>query len=263
MTDRLKKLLKRTASALVLGALALVAVVEGGIAYVVMLTFVAALVLHEWRTVARAPSLAVVAGIILAVAASTWLIGEDEDGVAFALALASLALAAAGARLAARSLLWSLAGAAYVLAPALSLAFLRETGFWPVIWLFAVVWAADIGGWLFGSTLRGPRLWPSVSPNKHWSGLVGGLVLSGIVAVALALAAGSALPPVAAGLAGVFVSLAAQMGDLGESAWKRHFNVKDSGAIIPGHGGVMDRIDSLIAASVAMAISVELTGTTI
>lgn len=123
-----------------------------------------------------------------------------------------------------------------------------------LIWLFALIWTADIAAYFAGRAIGGPKLWPAVSPNKTWSGAVGGIV-GGLVAGAAALAAaGLALRPVHV-LVMLALVIAAQLGDLLESAIKRHFGVKDSSQLIPGHGGLMDRCDSLVAAAaVALAI---------
>jgi phosphatidate cytidylyltransferase len=125
-------------------------------------------------------------------------------------------------------------------------------GFAALIFVLLIVWATDIGGYFAGRGIGGPKLWPKVSPNKTWSGAVGGFV--GSLAVAGGFAAsglGKALPLLA--LAGV-LSVASQLGDLFESAVKRRFGVKDSSHLIPGHGGLLDRLDGLVAALVLAVI---------
>ncbi|MFL1460838.1 phosphatidate cytidylyltransferase [Roseococcus sp. DSY-14] len=123
-----------------------------------------------------------------------------------------------------------------------------------VIFLFLVVWASDISAYLAGRALGGPKLWPAVSPNKTWSGALGGLL--GCMAVGLLAAAwlepGTAGPRAAlvAALLGVFT----QGGDLLESWIKRRFGVKDSSGLIPGHGGLLDRLDGVLAAAPAAAL---------
>jgi len=128
-----------------------------------------------------------------------------------------------------------------------------------VIWLLVLVWATDVGAFVGGRTLGGPRLAPRLSPNKTWSGLLAGmaaaaLVSAGVVAVfpELRTQPGLAGHPAAA-LAGAALAVVAQGGDLLESAWKRHFRVKDSGVIIPGHGGILDRVDGVLAVAIAVA----------
>jgi phosphatidate cytidylyltransferase len=133
-------------------------------------------------------------------------------------------------------------------------------GFVALLFVLAVVWATDIGGYFAGRGIGGPKLWPTVSPKKTWAGAIGGFTASLAVALlvaifdphrgdpALALRTGPLLA-----LAAV-LSIAAQFGDLFESAVKRRFGVKDSSHLIPGHGGLMDRLDGFIAAIVLAAI---------
>jgi phosphatidate cytidylyltransferase len=113
-----------------------------------------------------------------------------------------------------------------------------------VLFVMAVVWAGDIGAYLFGRLVGGPRLAPRISPGKTWSGAIGGT----LAAILAGAAAGYEHPLRAAALA-LPLSLVAQAGDLLESAIKRHFGAKDSGWIIPGHGGLLDRLDGVLAAS--------------
>lgn len=123
-----------------------------------------------------------------------------------------------------------------------------------LIWLFAQIWATDIAAYFTGRAVGGPKLWPAVSPNKTWSGAIGGTI-GGLVAGAVTLLiAGLSLRPIHI-IVMLAVVIAAQLGDLMESAIKRRFGVKDSSQLIPGHGGLMDRCDSLIAAA-AMALAI-------
>ena len=128
-------------------------------------------------------------------------------------------------------------------------AFGRET----ILWIVACVWATDIGAYFIGSYAGGARLAPSISPSKTWSGLVGGASATAVVSALCGLAVGAG-ETVTLALAGVGIALVAQAGDLLESAQKRRAGVKDSGRLIPGHGGILDRIDGLIAALVFIAL---------
>jgi phosphatidate cytidylyltransferase len=119
--------------------------------------------------------------------------------------------------------------------------------------LFAATWAADIGAFAVGSALKGPKLWPRFSPNKTWSGFIGGLVAASAASTLMAVLSVFELNVVAAALIGLAVGLATMAGDLWESAIKRRFGVKDSGDLIPGHGGLLDRVDGLMFAVVVMA----------
>ncbi len=145
------------------------------------------------------------------------------------------------------------AGAPYVGAASASLLWLRAdpaAGRHAVLFLLLVVWASDIGAYLAGRAIGGPRLAPMISPGKTWSGALGGLLAACLAALAVNRlhAAGSAV------LAGAALGIAAQFGDLLESAVKRGFRVKDSGATIPGHGGLFDRLDGLLTAAPAAAL---------
>jgi phosphatidate cytidylyltransferase len=129
-----------------------------------------------------------------------------------------------------------------------------EQGLALVLAFFAVVWATDIGAYLVGRSVGGPKLAPAISPNKTWSGAIGGFVCGIIAGYAVARAMDVSYGPVELVAMGALISVVSQIGDLIESWWKRHFGVKDSGSLIPGHGGILDRIDGVLLASpVAMA----------
>ena len=117
-----------------------------------------------------------------------------------------------------------------------------------LLWYVLVVWGVDIGGYLVGSTLKGPKLAPSISPNKTWSGLIGGMALSALVSVVYTEVVHFDYSGVMAVVAAV-VALVAQIGDLIESKIKRFLGIKDSSNLIPGHGGVFDRVDGLLFAA--------------
>lgn len=122
------------------------------------------------------------------------------------------------------------------------------------LWVLALVWATDIGAYFTGRAIGGPKLWPAVSPNKTWAGLVGGVVAASLFAAAMHALAGL---PLRLTLATPMLAVLAQGGDLYESALKRRAGVKDSGHLLPGHGGVMDRLDGLVpVAPVAAALVV-------
>ena len=127
------------------------------------------------------------------------------------------------------------------------LAFMRgQIGLAPVLWIILVVIAADVGGYFAGRMVGGPKLWPAVSPNKTWSGILGGWALALVVGLIFWIGGWAALAyivPLSLG-----VAMASQAGDLFESAFKRHFGVKDASNLIPGHGGFLDRLDALMGA---------------
>ncbi|MGZ5907644.1 MAG: phosphatidate cytidylyltransferase [Reyranella sp.] len=143
---------------------------------------------------------------------------------------------------------------AYVVLPAIALLYVSDVGgYISVFWVLAVVWATDIGAYAFGRLIGGPKLAPRISPNKTWSGALGGLLCAVLASGGLFWA--FVAPPDAPVLAiAGFMSIMSQAGDLFESALKRRYQVKDSGALIPGHGGVMDRFDGLWAATPVAAL---------
>jgi phosphatidate cytidylyltransferase len=122
-----------------------------------------------------------------------------------------------------------------------------------ILFLLLTVWANDIGAFVVGRGLGGPRLAPSISPAKTWAGFWGGITAAGLVGGLVALVAG-AQAPLAAVVLGAVLAVVGQGGDLFESAIKRRYKVKDSGQLIPGHGGLLDRIDGLVAAAPVLAL---------
>ncbi|URD61645.1 phosphatidate cytidylyltransferase [Sphingomonas sp. KRR8] len=156
---------------------------------------------------------------------------------------------------------WHLAGFAYALLPALALLWVRERagvpagakGFELVLWAFIVTWSADIGAYFTGRTFGGLKLAPSISPNKTISGLVGGLIAATLLGGIWAQSTHLSWPWLV--LAPLF-ALASAGGDLFESWLKRKAGVKDSGSLIPGHGGVLDRLDGLIPVATLTGLAV-------
>ena len=151
---------------------------------------------------------------------------------------------------------WMALGVLWVALPCISLLWLARQeagGRATLLWLLGVVWATDIGAYAVGRSLGGPRLAPRWSPRKTWTGFVGGTVCAalagGVTALTLGVASTAPLILVSAGLA-----IVAQFGDLAESLAKRRFGVKDSSGLIPGHGGLLDRVDGLLAAIPAVAL---------
>ncbi|MGQ3070377.1 MAG: phosphatidate cytidylyltransferase [Ferrovibrionaceae bacterium] len=153
-----------------------------------------------------------------------------------------------------RAPFWALLAPLYVGVPAVALIWLsqQENGLAWILWLIGVVVATDIGGYAAGRTIGGPKLSPRISPKKTWAGLLGGVVGAGIVgllcASALDIGAGSLM------LLSAALAVWEQIGDLFESSIKRRFGVKDSGSIIPGHGGVLDRADGLLFVAPVVAL---------
>ncbi len=150
---------------------------------------------------------------------------------------------------------WRAIGPAYIGLPLLALFFLRfdpDLGFVATVWLLFVVWATDTFAYMVGRFFGGPKLSPRFSPNKTWSGLAGGTIGAVIVAVFIAYAA--SLPNIwILAILAAMLAIVSQIGDLFESAAKRHFGVKDTSNLIPGHGGMLDRMDGLMFAAVFCA----------
>ncbi len=154
--------------------------------------------------------------------------------------------------------LWMASGAFYIGIPCVSLIWIRndwDNGLLAVIWLLVLVWSADSGAYAAGRLIGGPKMAPRISPNKTWAGLGGCVVAAAIAGVGVAQFAGlDGYMKIEAALISGLVGMVSQGGDLVESAFKRHFGVKDSSHLIPGHGGVLDRVDALLAAVVAAAL---------
>jgi phosphatidate cytidylyltransferase len=242
-------LLVRTGSAAVLVALALAAAWLGGPATGIVAAAAAVVVWLEWAAVVGVA--AVDARLIAApVAGATLLGGFGFLGPGFVVvAGTALGLAFAG-----RSL-WPAAGVAYAGLLGLCLLAIRisnELGLTALCFVFAIVWATDTGAFFAGRTIGGAKLWPRVSPKKTWAGAAGGLAAALAVGALFAAVVGLELSPALVAVI-ILLSVACQAGDLFESAVKRRFGVKDSGHLIPGHGGLMDRVDGLIFACVLAA----------
>jgi phosphatidate cytidylyltransferase len=245
----------RVGSALVLVPLAIGTAYLGGWLFALFWGAAAMGVLWEWTAlVARNDqrSVPLTGGASLALAVVLVAAGHLLAAV---VVLAMGAIGAASLALAERRT-WVAGGIPYAGALALAPIVLRADdadGFLAVIFLFAIVWTTDISAYFAGRALGGPKLMPQVSPNKTWAGAVGGLIASVVVALALAKMAGLTALFALAMLA-VVLSVFAQGGDLFESFLKRRFHAKDSGHLIPGHGGLMDRLDGFVSASVAAAL---------
>lgn len=246
----------RVASAGVIAPAVIAAVWFGGWPYLVMIAVAVALLAIEWGGMSAPVSPTRVAAAVAAAVLVVVFVGYRGDYLwAWGIILLTAAAAAVVARGVAERPADAAFGVLYIAPAALCLVWLRGTdqGQWWVLMLFAATWAADIGAFAVGTILRGPRLWPRFSPNKTWSGFVGGLVAAMAAGTLMALLPAFQLNLWAAALIGVTVGLATMAGDLWESALKRRFGVKDSGDLIPGHGGLLDRVDGLMFAVVVMA----------
>lgn len=252
-----QNLFLRIGSAIILAPLAILAVTEGSWAFLVTLSVATALLAIEWglmccpRTPGRM-ACALTLGVLCALFAATL----DQVSASFLL----LVFGAAAAGLYARALkahpLDAAYGVLYIGWPVVVMQLLRQSEH-GLAWTFLVLvvtWSADSAAFLVGSSLKGPKLWPRFSPNKTWTGFIGGL-LAGAIGAAILCSVYHLTPNLWIGAGVGFVgALATMAGDLWESALKRRYGVKDSGRLIPGHGGLLDRVDGMMFAVVALAI---------
>jgi phosphatidate cytidylyltransferase len=256
----------RVASAAVLVPLVLALAYVGGWPFLILCGLCAGGILWEWtRLVAGAPDYRTLAPGWACLLAAFAFTGVGKPGVAAsALAVgAVIAVVAAAKRLPSRRI-WAAGGVIYAGVAFFGPALLRrdaELGFPAFLFLAATVWMTDTLAYFVGRALGGPLLWPRVSPNKTWSGVMGGLA-GGIAGGALVAYANGLGRLSAVGVVALLLSASAQAGDLFESAIKRRFGVKDTSGLIPGHGGLMDRLDGfLVAALAALLIGIFHQGT--
>ncbi len=242
---------------------ALAAAYAGGLAFAAFWTLAGVAVGVEWAwLVASDPRrrrlvAAAVATTLLLAGLSLWLAVYLPSAPLAAAAM--LAVGAGVVALLARPDRFAFVAVPYGAAVFVGAILLRQDpqdGLLAILWLFAVVWATDIAAYFTGRALGGPKLAPRISPKKTWSGAIGGAAAAVLAGVAVAAAGGAErLWPVA--LIALAVSISAEFGDLVESGVKRIYGAKDSSQLIPGHGGLMDRLDGfLFAASLAVAIGV-------
>lgn len=251
----------RVASALILAPIVLAIAYVGGWPFAVLVGAAGIIAAAEWTALAygseppamrRVEFWLLVAAVPGAVAA----VALGKPGIALAVVAATLAVGlgwrgARGAPVASFAF-----GAVYVLAPLIAMVWLRADpayGRAVLFWLLAVVWATDIGAYFTGRAIGGPRIAPRFSPKKTWAGLGGGVAAAAAAGAATTALLGEGALWKLALLSGS-LAVVAQIGDFVESALKRRAGVKDSGTLIPGHGGMLDRIDGLVFAAVAAAL---------
>jgi phosphatidate cytidylyltransferase len=246
----------RVVSAVVMAAAVLLAVLAGPVAFAVFVAAGAAILSWEWtRLCGEGRFGATGSAMALCTMALVGVAALGRPGLALLLAVPAAALIYAMARARRLRPRWVAAGAIYVSVPVVALVWLRfdPHGERLILWLMAAVWATDIGAFFAGRLIGGPKLAPRISPKKTWAGLIGAMASAGIVGVAADLLVPGAPGAAALAIAGAILAAVAQAGDLGESWVKRRFGAKDSSGLIPGHGGMLDRVDGLLAAAVALA----------
>jgi phosphatidate cytidylyltransferase len=245
----------RVVSALALAPLAIGAAYLGGRWFVLFWLIAGVGILWEWAglVAATAARIVMAIGTVALVVATSALISNNPAAALLTL-VAGAGIAAVWAPDGRRG--WSGLGVVYaaaVIFPAVLLRSDETHGFAAIMLLFAVVWGTDIAAYFGGRLIGGPKLLPRASPKKTWSGAIVGAAAA--LAAGLAVASYAGLPNVAAvGLLCLLLSVASQAGDLFESALKRRFDAKDSSRLIPGHGGLMDRLDGFVIAAVAAVL---------
>lgn len=255
----MSNLSQRVLSAIILVVIVLTITWFGGFLFSLLAAMIGAAVFYEWLSITGGikRKLEMSIGVLgFSVFAALYLSGASGHvlvGVLIALFLALFSLA-----LVQKQRPWTSFGLLYALLSMVSLAELRGStfdGLVFVIYLFAIVWATDIAAYFVGRKFGGPKLAPKISPGKTWSGAIGGTVMA-VIAGTMVLS----ISPIGMTLALValclILSVVSQIGDLFESWIKRRFNAKDSSNLIPGHGGVMDRVDGLVAAAMMLYLLV-------
>jgi phosphatidate cytidylyltransferase len=236
-----------------MGVFALATAWIGGTVFAVFWWLASIVVLWEWQRLVGGAGIAgrvATDGLALVLAALFAL----HNSTLGAIAVLVLGAVAVGWRAGRRDAVWAAAGALYAGALVASVVLLRISpsfGLVAILWLFAVVWGTDVAAYFAGRLIGGTRLWPSVSPGKTWSGAIVGAFGGAILGLMLEGWTNHIAALFWLGLAAAIVS---ELGDLFESALKRRFGVKDSSGLIPGHGGLMDRLDGFVAASVFAAV---------
>lgn len=254
---RLSNLQVRIVSSVILIVAVLGVTWLGGTAFAVLAAAIAGAIFYEWTSMSRGEGSAghhATAAVLLGAVLILLLPGLEAKLIFGAVAIAVL-LSALDARLRSQRL-GTTAGLAYAALSGVSLALLRDgdsRGLAAILFLFATVWATDIMAYFVGRSLGGPKLAPAISPGKTWSGAIGGAI-GGVLAGTAAAAAMGHSEVAQAGAVALVLSVVSQLGDLFESWIKRRHGVKDSSQLIPGHGGVMDRVDGLVAAAFALYV---------
>ncbi len=254
-TDR-DKLRRRILSAMVLAPVVVVLIYLGGWPFTGAVALAAVLMTVEWERLTGNASTAMTALQAAVLVLAIVLVDLMALSYAISAALLGALLLGAIGRLRGRNAAWLVLGTVWLALPCIALIWLRrqpDLGLATTIGIFLAVWACDTGAYFAGRAIGGPKLAPKWSPKKTWSGLGGGVLAAAAVG---AIWAGwtNAAPVLFVILAAAALAVVAQIGDLAESAVKRNFGAKDSGHLIPGHGGLLDRVDGLLFAAPTAAL---------
>jgi phosphatidate cytidylyltransferase len=244
----------RIASGLVLAVIAFVAVCAGGLWFGLLITIVGLAVSWEWSRIVRGGSEDAALAAHLAAVAAAAVLSYMGHGLYALLAIAG-GTAVVGALAKDNHPLLSSAGVGYAGLPVIVLLALRQdetNGLMAVLWVLSAVVATDTAAFAVGRTFGGPKLAPRISPNKTWSGFLGGVTAAAMVSAVLAHSIGAS--PLRLAAMGALLGAISQVGDLAESSLKRAFGRKDASNLIPGHGGFMDRADGIVFAAIAAGV---------
>ncbi len=249
---------QRLVSALVLATIVLAITWSGPIPFALLITLGSVILCWEWAKMVRKTDFDELLVIhIIAVLVSCGLVAMGEYTVALLVLLIGPAgkFAMAEDR-EAKSLGISLLGVPYIGLPVIAMIWLRsdaDYGFAAILYLFITVWTVDIFAYIAGRSLGGPKFAPRISPKKTWSGFIGGVSAGAVAGLAFGYFLGdTSLVKIA--FISLLIGVISQLGDLFESVFKRHFNVKDASNLIPGHGGLFDRVDGLMFGALAAAL---------
>ena len=253
---QIPEILIRSGSAFILAAVAFGAVITDLWTFVALVVVAGALLTWEWGGLTRGSGFdgtSLIATVCVTAVAILVAMGRPDLAL---IILGGTAAAVAFAGASPRHGAWALAGLAYVVFPAWALVWLRsdpKLGVAAILFVLAVVWTTDTASYIGGRSLGGAKLAPRISPNKTWSGFFVGVLTPGLIGYGFGLALHETTPWCLVGVS-IALALACQLGDLLESGIKRHYGVKDMSQLIPGHGGLFDRVDGLLPAAVVAGL---------
>lgn len=257
MADKASELKLRVISAVILAVLAFIEVWAGGWLFAVFVSAMALIVFLEWTAIIGLSAFERerIMAVACMVMPLVMLIFLGTASATFTLVLCAGLVFFLTRSTTAETCNWITLAVVYCGLSAIALVGIRnhDEGIALILLLFAIVWGTDIGAYFVGRKLGGPKLAPRISPGKTQSGAIGGVIIAAVCALAIAGATG-VVSVTGAIIIAFIVSCVSQAGDLFESYLKRRFNVKDSGVIIPGHGGLFDRVDGLMAASIVFFV---------